>query len=98
MSRQKTKAKLYFKATHETLKEAIECNSISQVLIAFNYVERWGEHKKVISYIPDDAKNVQSFFKDIRKLSSDSFQVKKFKDIWDKYNMSDITDYTLLID
>lgn len=87
--------KLRFISTGESLKSPIDCNTIAQVLLHFNYVERWGNMKIVQDNLPDDSKNVLTFFNTIKKMSSDGFQVKKFYDIWDNCNMTDITDYCI---
>lgn len=88
-------SKLCFISNCESLKNRIECNSIPQVLLQFNYVERWGNSPIVKENLPEDSTNVITFFATIRKMSSDGFQVKKFHEIWEKYNMVDITDYYL---
>lgn len=87
--------KLRFFSTGESLKSPIECNSIAQVLLHFNYVERWGNAKIVQDNLPDDSKNVLTFFSTIKKMSSDGFQVKKFHELWETCNMTDITDYNI---
>jgi len=87
--------KLCFISTAESLKSPIECNSIAQVLLHFNYVERWGNAKIVQDNLPDDSKNVLSFFSAIKKMSSDGFQVKKFHELWELCNMTEITDYII---
>lgn len=88
-----SKAKLQFISTCETLKSPVECNTIPQVLIQFNYVERWGEHRSVKEGLPEDSKNIKDFFIAIRKMSDSGFQTKKFYELWAKHNMEDITDY-----
>jgi uncharacterized protein YktA (UPF0223 family) len=87
--------KLSFFSITESLKSPIECNSIAQVLLHFNYVERWGNAKTVQENLPEDSKNVIAFFNAIKKMSSDGFQVKKFHELWETYNMTDITDYII---
>ena len=89
--------KLCFTTTSESLKSSIECNSIPQVLLHFNYVERWGNAKIVKEILPEDSKNVIDFFSAIRKLSDTGFQPKKFSEILEKFNMEDITDYKVEI-
>ena len=87
------KCKLRFTTISESLKSPIECNSIPQVVLHFNYVERWGNATIVKELLPEDSKNVIDFFNAIRKLSDTGFQPKKFAEIWEKFNMEDITDY-----
>jgi len=91
----KKEAKLTFIPGVEDLKE-IAVNTIPQVVTAFSYVQRWANIKGLKDNLPDDYNNVINFFKDIQKLSPHGFQSKKFKDLWVKYNMSDITDYELI--
>lgn len=94
----RSKAKLYFKTSAEGLKDGIECNSIPQVLLQFNYVERWGKNADIKEVIPEDTKNVNAFFSSVKKLSDTGFQAKKFKELWDECNMPDITDYEVMIE
>lgn len=91
----KKEAKLTFIPVVEDLKE-IAVNTIPQVVTSFSYVQRWANIKNLKDDLPDDYNNVINFFKDIQKLSPHGFQAKKFKDLWVKYNMSDITDYELI--
>jgi len=91
------KCKLSFTTTCESLKTPIECNTIPRVLLHFNYVERWGSARAVKEGLPEDSKNVIDFFTSIRKLSDTGFQPKKFAEIWEKFNMEDITDYKVEI-
>ena len=91
-------SKLTFHSQMEGLKTPVYCNSIPQVLLHFNYVERWGNADIVKYSVPEDSKNVTDFFSSIRKLSDTGFQAKKFNELWEKYNMCDITDYKLEID
>ncbi len=91
----KKEAKLTFVPVVEDLKE-FSANTISQVVTTLSYVQRWAKLKGLKEELPDDYNNVINFFKDIQKLSPHGFQPKKFKEIWDKYNMLDITDYDLI--
>lgn len=92
------KAKLEFITQCQSLKPSIECNSIPQVLLHFNYLERWGSSSIVQEHLPEDAKNIKDCFGLIRKMSDTGFQAKKFKEYWNKYNMEDICDYTVVIE
>ena len=92
------KSKLYFKTSAEGLKDDIQCNSIPQVLLHFKYVEQWGKNPRVKALVPEDAQNVNEFFSSVKKLSDTGFQTKKFKELWEKCNMLDITDYDVLIE
>lgn len=94
----KSKAKLCFKTSRDDLKPEIDCNSIPQVVLHFNYVERWGRSKEVKDAIPEDATNVIEFFNSMKKLSDTGFQAKKFKELWETCNMPDITDYEVIIE
>jgi hypothetical protein len=89
--------KLNFYPLHETLKE-INISTITQLNTVFSYVKKWGNLRCVIESLPDDHNNVVNFFKDVNKLNSTTFQMKKFNELWEKYNMSEITDYQLLYD
>ena len=90
-------AKLEFITECESLKPSIECNSIPQVLLHFNYLERWGASPTVQESLPEDAKNIKECFALIRKMSDTGFQVKKFKEYWTKYNMEDICEYNVIV-
>lgn len=94
MARKKKDSKLTFIPLNDHLKE-LTANTIPQVTTALSYVSKWGNSKIVKESLPEDHKNVLSFFKDIKKLSPQGFQPKKFKDLWDKYDMQEITDYEL---
>lgn len=88
-------AKLIFISLIPDNLKDLELNTIPQVKIALSYVLKWGKMKCVIEDLPEDHTNVIEFFKGITKLSSQNFQPKKFNDLWNKYNMEDITDYKL---
>lgn len=94
MARKKKEAKLTFVPVTDQLKE-VACNTIPQVTTSLSYVLKWANMSSVVESLPEDHNNVINFFKDIKKLSSQNFQPKKFKELWDKYNMEDITDYQL---
>lgn len=96
MSKSKTDSKLTFVSTMEGLKAEIEINTIPQFLTQFKYVENWGTSHKVAELIPDDSKNVISFFASVRKLSDAGFQPKKFLELWTKHDMEDLTNYHLI--
>lgn len=94
MTLTKKKAKLTFVPMSNHLKE-LELNTIPQVTIALSYVLKWAKIKMVVEELPKDHKNVLDFFKAIKKLSTQTFQPKKFNELWNNYNMEDITDYKL---
>ena len=95
MVRKKKEAKLTFIPVGEHLKE-FTANTIPQVTTSLSYVKKWAKISTIQEDLPDDYSNVINFFKDIKKLSPQGFQPKKFKELWDKYNMLDITDYDLV--
>jgi len=79
----------------EQLKE-LQFNTIPQVTTGLSYVLKWAKMKQVIEDLPQDHKNVMDYFKALKKLSPQKFQPKKFKDLWDKHDMEEITNYTLV--
>lgn len=96
MGRTKKEAKLTFVPINPEHLKKLELNTIPQVTTGLSYVLKWAKMKTVIENLPEDSKNVTEFFKAINKLTPQTFQAKKFKDIWDSYNMEDITDYKLI--
>ena len=75
---------------------AIEEQHINEGRIA-EIKEKIKNAKIVKEILPEDSKNVIDFFSAIRKLSDTGFQPKKFSEIWEKFNMEDITDYKVEI-
>jgi hypothetical protein len=96
MTRKKKESKLKFIPLNHELKE-LSLNTIPQVSTTLSYVLKWAKLKTVIESHPDDHDNVVKFFKAINKLSPQKYQSKKFKALWTKHNMKDITDYDLEI-
>lgn len=95
MAKVKKPAKLTFISIIPDNLKDLELNTIPQVTTALSYVLKWGKLKAVIEDLPEDHKNVIAFFKGINKLSHQTFQPQKVKNLWDKHNMEDITDYKL---
>lgn len=93
MGRVKKDSGLKFIANADDLKKSIEINTINQFIIHFTYVENYG--LKYVKKLPDDCRNITEFFKSIRKLDASAFKIKRFAELWDRYNMTDITDYRL---
>lgn len=88
----KKESKLKFNPTVKYLSE-VEVNTISQFLLKFNYLERYGRDLK--EKIPDDCEKINNFFTAVRKLSTNNFRVGKFVELWIEFDMSEITDYSL---
>ena len=86
--------KLNFTTTSDSL-ESFSCGTITQVIRQFVYLERWGSLPAVKTHLPTDYSNVQEFFRSARKMSDSGFQEKKFKELWIRCNMTDITDYSV---
>ena len=97
MAKAKKPAKLTFISIIPDNLKDLELNTIPQVTTALSYVLKWGKLKTVIENLPEDHKNVIAFFKGINKLSPQKFQPQKFKDLWTKHDMEDITDYKLQV-
>lgn len=87
-------SKLNFTTTSDSL-EPFSCNSIAQVLTKFNYLERWGDLKVVRELLPSDSSNVKEFFRSAKKMSDSGFQEKKFRELWIRCNLDDISDYAV---
>jgi hypothetical protein len=93
MGRKKKETKLIFIPDAPDLKKEYEINTINQFNVQFKYLLNYSNAYK--KELPEDCKNIKDFFAAINKLSNTGFQPKKFDDLWNQYNMHDITDFLL---